>query len=246
MARTLKEMRWTDSVDVASLAPDLAARLFFGLNDYRLSDFTYIYVGGRTYNQQAILYQRWSEFSRDPDAWRDAHPGEDDPVLAAFPGTSKHGKGEAVDLLVTGDTEAERVVRRRVVATVLAEYGLWQAVRDQTTGRIIEWWHFEVDPTVPPFPQFPLPEEPPTPPINEDEDDMAQPLARIYGSETYDAQFILYANGAVTHLGPGEATMYDEGGPYASVPKVVETDRIAYHRLVRRSGTNWLPSDMPY
>lgn len=224
---------------------EFACRLALALSDPVLAGFVRVGQLVRSSAAQAGFYDRWILFAvgmgGDVEVWKRTYPGVPVPSLAAKPGTSNHERGLAADLVWDRNQ-----IDTLFIAAVLSKYGLYQAVRNPN-GSVREDWHYELDPNRAPLEALLASLQPPQPKVPDDEeDDMPFAVARIYGTDTYDAQFIRYSNGEVRHLGPGEIVLFDEGGPYAGVPKVTETDRIAYHRLVRASGTNWKPSDMPY
>jgi hypothetical protein len=237
-----------EGVILSGVNPELAERAAAGLADPRLGGMVGVLVALRSRAQQQVLWDLWDEWCDvrpNYAEWQRRH-GANAPVpnLAAYPGTSKHEIGEALDLFFWEGVNATKA-NKILVADVLWEYGLWQSVRG-AGGIVLEWWHFELDPNRGDVPITNSPALPGMPDSEDEEYDEMKPIARIYGTDPYDAQFIRFANGAVQHLGPGEIALYDEGGPYADTPKVVENDRVAYHRLVRASGTNWKPGDMPY
>lgn len=237
---------------ISGLDEEFLDRLVLGLKDYRLHGMCGVLAALRSYAVQAYLYNNWVEFCKmgnDVQKWKSKHPGVAVPNLAAKPGTSMHGRGLAVDLYFF-DPADDTGENHQLVANVLWEYGLWQAVRD-SYGTILEWWHFELFPNrypAPP-PNFvdpatisgagPIASNP------EEEEEEMKPITRIFGVDDADAQFIRFGSGEVRHLGPGEMRLYDEGGPLQDVPKTIETDRQAYFRLIIASGTSWRPADWP-
>lgn len=76
--------------------------------------------------------------------------------------------------------------------------------------------------------------------LTEQDEDMGKPLHIIEPeNDPYGAQFVRWDNGTVSHLGPGEIKV----DAFRSLPHIVETDRPAYFRLVKQSGTQWRPAD---
>lgn len=121
-------------VNVADLDPELARRVDAACNDRRLAGRVRVSSGYRSLAEQWVLWRRYLAGGN----------------LAAYPGTSNHGRGQAVDI---GWWDPSR-----------ADWGLLRAVGTEHGIRLtvftpqFEPWHFEKTPTfVPPPAPVPTP-----------------------------------------------------------------------------------------